>query len=315
MADLGELKSVDLRTIWPNEATYFTPWLADNLDKLSEALGLDLEFVEQEADVGGFSLDILARDAGSGSSVVIESQLTSTDHDHLGKLLTYAAGFEAKILVWLAQEIRDEHKEAVNWLNQRTDSETSAFAVAVELLSVDGSKPAVSFRLVAAPSEWAKGKRPSAATSSKGEVYRAFFQALLDDLRTNHKFTNARAGQPQGWYAFSSELNGVRYGASFARAGRVRCDLYIDLGEQEENKRFFDALHAERDQIERDFGRKLEWERLDSKRASRIALYEEGRITDAPEQLTRIHQWLISSLLSLRRVFGPRLNQASGAAT
>lgn len=313
MADLGELKRVDLRTIWPNEAIHFTPWLAENLDKLSEALGLDLEFREQEADVGGFSLDILARDAGSGSLVVIESQLTPTDHDHLGKLLTYAAGFESKILVWLAQEIRDEHKEAVNWLNQRTDSETSVFAVAVELLSVDGSNPAVSFRLVAAPSEWAKGKRAAAATSEKGELYRAFFQTLLDELRTKHKFTNAKAGQPQGWYSFASELSGVTYGGSFARGGRVRCELYIDVGDQEANKRLFDTFYSERAQIEQEIGRKLEWERLDDKRASRIALYESGSISATREELSRIHNWLVTTLLSLKRVLGPRLQKVSGA--
>src|ERR1043166_1197882 len=276
---------------------------------------MDLELVDQEADVGDFSLDLLARDLGTGNLVIIENQLTPTDHDHLGKLLTYAAGFEARILVWLAQEVRDEHKEAINWLNQRTDSETSAFAVAVELLQIDMSKPAVSFKLVAAPSEWAKAKRSATASGAKSELYRAFFQHLLDDLRQNYKFTNAKAGQPQSWYAFSSEMTGVHYGASFARGGRVRCDIYIDRGEQGATKDLFDALFADRAQIEQDIGQALEWERLDDKRASRIAMYSKATITQPPEELERIHQWLLKKPLSLKRVFGPRLTRLSGVAT
>ena len=112
MQGLGTIERVDIREIWPNEAADFTPWLAENLATLGKALGLDLEFQAQEAPVGGYSLDILARDVQSGRPVVIENQLGQTDHTHLGQLLTYAAGFDANVIVWIAKEFRDEHRQA-----------------------------------------------------------------------------------------------------------------------------------------------------------------------------------------------------------
>jgi hypothetical protein len=224
MPDFGELKTVDLRKIWPHEAANFTPWLAENIGALGKALGMELELTDSEADVGEFSLDLLAKDLGSGRNVVIENQLTATDHDHLGKLLTYAAGFDATAVIWLAESIRDEHRQALEWLNQRTTADTNFFGffgVAVEVLQIDNSKPAFIFKPVVFPNEWQKRGGPSGgkSTSPRGEVYRQFFQTLIDELREKHKFTGARIGQPQSWYAFSSGVSGVPYGASFAQGG------------------------------------------------------------------------------------------------
>src|SRR5512137_367401 len=138
MNDFGEIKPVDIREIWPNEATDFTPWLVENIDRLGQALGMEIEVQEREADVGDFSLDIMAKDLGTGRTVVIENQLTETDHDHLGKLLTYAGGFDAGVLVWIAKELRDEHRRALEWLNEH---DVHSFGVVIEVLRIDDSKP------------------------------------------------------------------------------------------------------------------------------------------------------------------------------
>ena len=120
--DLGKLEKVPVRSVWKHEAHDFTPWLAKNLNELAEALGLDLdvEQAEEEAPVGTFSLDILVRDVDGGRPVIIENQLEKTDHDHLGKLLTYAAGYNAGVIVWITGEFTDEHRAALDWLNQET---------------------------------------------------------------------------------------------------------------------------------------------------------------------------------------------------
>lgn len=309
MPEFGELKSVPVRTVWPSEARDFTPWLAENIDRLNEALGMDLEIVAQEMSVGSFAVDIVARDVGTGGKVVIENQFGGTDHDHLGKIITYAAGVDALSVIWVTETIRDEHRQALEWLNRRTDDAIHFFAVVVEVLQVDASRPAVVFKPVVYPNEWQRATRE--ATESKPtpreEAYRRYFQVLIDELREQHHFTRARAAQLQSWYSFASGVSGIAYGTSFAQGGRARCDVYIDYGDAETTKALFDDLFAQKATIESEFGEPLEWERLDDRRASKIAVYRAGTIDRPESELVEIRAWAIDRLLRLKRVFAPRI--------
>lgn len=315
MPDFGALKPVDIRELWPNEARDFTPWLADNIDRLSEALGMDLEIVAREADVGDFSLDLLAKDLGSGRHVVIENQFGATNHDHLGKLITYAAGVDAVAVIWLIESMRDEHRQALEWLNRRTDADIHFFAVVVEVVRIDQSRPAFIFKLVVSPNEWQRSARETAdrQSSSRGEAYRQYFQVLIDELRDRHHFTGARTAQPQNWYSFPSGIQGISYGTSFAKRGRVRAEIYIDQGDADRNKALFDRLFAQKSDIEREFGEPLEWERLDDNRASRIAIYRDGHVERTAEKLPEIRAWAIDHLLRMKAVFGPKLSNDAAA--
>ena len=292
MADgkLGVLSRVDVRRLWPNEARDFTPWLAENLDVLAGVLGMDLELRTQEAAVGSFSLDLLARDLGRDHEVVIENQLESTDHDHLGKLLTYAAGHDAAVAIWIATEFREEHRQALDWLNQRTDATTEFFGIVVEALQIDNSRPACNFRLVAFPNDWRKTNvsTTDSTPSPRAEAYQAFLQDLIDRLRTKHDFTKARKASLQNWYTFSSGVSGIGYGVSFGLGSRVRAEVYIDRGDVTWNKHIFDALHQQRGEIENALGEPLDWERMDDKRASRIAAYRSGSIDDSHQTIEEI---------------------------
>lgn len=311
MPEFGTIKRVNIREIWQHEAQNFTPWLAKNLDKLSEVVGMDLEAIEQEASVGNFSLDILAKDLSTGHNVVIENQFGDTDHDHLGKMLTYAAGFDASKVIWISENVRDEHRQTIEWLNQRTDTETHFFAIEIEVFKIDDSKPAFNFKPIVFPNEWRKSKKRSSSdkTSAKGEAYREYFQTLIDELRVKHSFTKAQLAQPQSWYTFSTGptgMAGVSYGMCFSQGDRVRVELYIDFGEVEKNKKLFDWLFERKQTIEDEFGGLLSWQRLDDRQASRIAIYEKGSINDT-DSLNEIREWSIRNLLLFRKVFSPYL--------
>ncbi|MCA9917483.1 MAG: DUF4268 domain-containing protein [Anaerolineales bacterium] len=311
MTSFGILQRLELRDIWKNEAKDFTPWLAEHIQELGDSLGLELELTQREANVGDFSLDLLAKDLGTGKIVIIENQLSRTDHDHLGKLLTYASGFDASTVIWIAETIRDEHRQALEWLNQRTDSETHFFGVVIEVLKIDFSKPAFNFKPIVFPNEWQKTqrKRTENSISPRGEAYKEFFQNLIDELRENHRFTGAKIGQPQNWYSFASGHAGVTYGASFGQGAKARVELYIDLGDFDKNKLLFDNLMENKNLIEEEFGETFTWERLDEKRASRIAIYRPGSIDDDKEVLVAIRAWMIERLLKFKQVFSKRLKK------
>jgi hypothetical protein len=140
---LGKIQVVPLRSIWKNEAQDFTPWLADNIDDLGEALGLELEYEDKEVSVGPYSADILAKDAGTGKYVVIENQLEKTNHDHLGKCITYSAVLDASAVIWIASDFTEEHKKALDWLNDHTSEEIAFYGVKLELQQIS-FKPATS---------------------------------------------------------------------------------------------------------------------------------------------------------------------------
>ena len=318
--DLARIERVELREAWPNEAQNFTPWLAENIAELGEALGMDLELQQVEAPVGGYSLDILATDLNSNRPVIIENQLEATDHTHLGQLLTYAAGFDAGAIVWVTREFRDEHRQALDWLNQRTGEDTQFFGVAVELWRIADSPPAPHFRLEATPNEWRKqslaaATRAPSIPSERSEKYRNFFQPLLDVLREDYQFTNARMAQPQSWYSFSAGYGQrVTYGANFTGQKQARIEVYIDggSGSADWNLDLLERLEERKTEIEADLGYDLDWQRLENRRACRIALARSGSIDDSPEALTEIRGWMVDNLLSFKRVFGPKLAELIG---
>ena len=307
---LANIQRVDLREVWPSEPYDFTPWLCDNISELGSALGLELEFREREADAGGISLDILSHDLSGDRPVVIENQLDATNHDHLGKLLAYAAAFDANVVVWLTREFRDEHRQALDWLNQRTGEDTLFFGVVVELWKIDDSRPAAHFNLVATPNDWRK--RIVRPVSEKGERYRAFFQRLIDTMRGEHRFTSPPRARAQGWCAFYTGYKRFTYAAAFSSQQRVRVELYIDSGDAGENQDLFDELQQQKESIETALGYSLDWQPLDQRRACRIATYRAGTINSEEDELSEIYNWMVKRLLDFKRVFGGHLQELAG---
>ena len=310
MNGFGELRRIPLREIWQHEANDFTPWLAENIEALGAALNLDLELTGREASVGDFSLDLLAKDLNSSRTVIIENQFSQTDHDHLGKLLTYAAGHDASTVIWISETIRDEHRQALEWLNQKTGIDTQFFAVVVEVLKIDDSKPAFNFKPLVFPNEWQKSERhkTSTNTSPKLEKYKEYFQGLIDELRENHNFpgsSSVRAKNDNRQY-FAAGISGIYFRAGFARSGKVSASVYIGG----EDKTLFDRLEEQECEINSKFSGELEWERLDERKRSTISVYRDGDIESSDSELEEIREWHIENLLKLKEVFTPEIKRA-----
>lgn len=206
---LGRLTSVDLREAWLGEASEFTPWLAedDNLKLLGDTIGLDLELEATEKDVGPFRADILCRDTTTNAWVLIENQLERTDHSHLGQIITYAAGLNAVTIVWIAKQITEEHRAALDWLNQITAEEVNFFGLEIELWRIGESQRAPKFNVVSKPNNWAdvvrKQTSGAANESETQRFYREYWASFMDYAEQRSTKFKRRAPQPQYWMDFA----------------------------------------------------------------------------------------------------------------
>ena len=318
MQELGRISEVgNLRDIWPNEGYNFTPWLAEpeNLDLLGRSLGLDLEFLKYEAPVGPYWLDILAKEAGArGRYVAIENQLESTDHGHLGQLLTYAAGWEAQLLIWIAPHFSDQHRAAIDWLNQWTQREIECYGVEIHVLQIGDSLPAPEFLPVAVPGNWAAGNArlriPSRPTLLDAQRYREFFQPLVDELR-EAGFTDKTDAESAADQGFPSGLNvGGTYYAGFDSEGAwVYLWFLGGRGRRDLTNQVYDMLHQDRQHIESGLVGEWVWDRQSAYWYFSVSLWVDGSINDPPGRLNEIRSWMLETLPKIKEIFNPRLER------
>ncbi|MEQ8235165.1 MAG: DUF4268 domain-containing protein [Syntrophomonadaceae bacterium] len=308
MQQLGKIKfDSDLRKIWGSEAKDFTPWLAENLDILGAELGIDLELISTEHGVGSFSLDIYAKDVSTNEYVVIENQLEATDHTHLGQLITYASGVESRTIVWITKEIREEHRKALDWLNQISEDGINFFGVEIQIVTIDNSPPAPLFKVKASPNEWSKHQKKTIEKtdiSPRSQYYNEFFTKFLERVCLElPSYTNAKKVGYSSWFVFPSGISSFVYSISFRMGKRFSCELYIDTGNKEKNEIIFDRLYSYKCDIEPKLGL-LSWEKLENKKACRIAAYID-ETTD--EEMIK---WGIANLKAFKETLTPYIKIA-----
>ena len=188
--DLGKIETVELRKIWPHEALDFTKWLAEdeNLQLLGDTIGTELELIEVESSVGSFNVDIFANEVGTSRKVIIENQLEDTNHDHLGKIITYASGKDAEIIVWIVARARDEHRQAIEWLNQHTDNNFGFFLIEIQLWKIGDSKAAPRFHIIEQPNEWTKMVKLSAELTETERAKLSYWTQYNEIAKCNPEF-------------------------------------------------------------------------------------------------------------------------------
>jgi hypothetical protein len=302
--ELGKLERIDPRLAWQHEAQDFTPWLLANADRLAEAMGIELELEAAEYAVGGYSLDLVGRDLTNDAVLIVENQLEITDHSHLGQVLTYAAGTAASTVVWIATAFREEHRQALDWLNENTDERVHFFGIELELVRIGDSPSAPLFNVVVQPNDWQKQVRAATqagAATGKGALYVEFWNRFLERINAEHPdWTRSRRTNTNNWFDMKSPIRGCRLSSSFSQNARLRHELYIDSGDGERNDEIFDYLRGRQDQIEAAYGSALYWEELPNRRACRVADYKEGCEIDDVDRYEEFIGWFIDSGERLR---------------
>jgi hypothetical protein len=266
-----------------------------------------------EVPVGEFRLDILAED-DEGRTVIVENQLERTDHGHLGQCLVYASGLEASAVVWVAPVFRDDFRRALDWLNERTDLGVNFFGVEIAVVQVGNSGPrAPVFEVVARPNDWQKtvkgrGDAAQAGTISPLNSRRQdFYAEVLTKLVAAQPEIRMPARSRQNWISFASGPFGY-WALSAASEGRLRVEAYLDCGDHDRNKALFDEFAAEHEAWKQRTGLGLSWERLDDRRASRIATYAQFALDDDSARCT-IRDWAADSLLAMYNTMNARLRE------
>lgn len=264
---VGKITRVPLREVWKHEALDFTAWLEQNVDVLNEVLDFNLVSAEREQAAGDFSVDLVGEDE-DGQTVVVENQLEKSDHDHLGKLLTYLAALDAKAAVWVVSRPRAEHVAAISWLNEATA--TPFYLVQVEAVRIGDSAPAALFTRIVGPSPEARAAgEAKRGLAERDLVRREFWTLLLERARERTRLHARISPGIENWVSASSGQRGLSWNY-VVRQHEVQVELYIDRGTAEENAAVIEQLLSHRAAVEQACGHELDWQRLEAKRACRI---------------------------------------------
>jgi len=306
--DLGKMVRVPLRNAWEHEARDFTPWMAqeENLAALAEAIGLsELELVATEYLIGDFKLDILCTDGDQ--QVIIENQLTETDHTHLGQILAYAAGVGARKVIWVVDTFRPEHLAALRFLNENTTDDLSFFGVQVELWRIGNSPLAPKFEVVAKPDDWAKAgreqARAAASASPTKQLQLKFWTALIERLGKTAPQIRPQKPRPQHWLNNSIGRSGFGLAVT-ANTKNSRLGVELFLPGEEAKARFAKLLEQRKD-IERQLGFELDWQELPDAKACRIATWLPDASIEDEARWDDYLAWLEQRLVIMDKVLRP----------
>ena len=306
---IGKLQRVPLRDVWKHEAYDFTKWLQDNIDVLNEVIDLNLSNPEREQSAGAFSVDLVAEDE-SGNPVIIENQLEKSNHEHLGKILTYLVAMAAKTAIWIVADPRPEHISAITWLNE--SSSASFYLLKIETIKIGDSTPAPLLTVIVGPSEEGKGVGKTKQEIAERYIIRErFWTQLLKVSKQKTKLHANISPTQHNWLGTSAGKRGLSFNYAL-RKSEAQVELYIDRGKEgdKENKEIFEMLFKHKEEIEKSFGEQLEWEKLEGKRACRISKrIKVGGYRDVEEKWPQIHEAMVNNMIRLEEALRPYIKK------
>lgn len=306
---VDELKTLteiqDLRSIWGHEALDFTPWLAkeENLKLLGDTLDMDLELESQEADVGDFKADIVATDNDTNRTVIIENLLEETNHDHLGKLITYAAGKDASAVIWLVKNARPEHRAAITWLNEHTSTDIGFFLCEIKVYRIGKSAPAVKFDVVEMPNDWTRISRSTNTLTPIRKMLLDFWTEFYEYAFSNadNTFTKEFKRHKPAPVIYNEFYIGNKNALLVTRIPSTKKQIIVELSIPYANENdVYNYLYANKDNIEQQIG-KLTWLEQPNKKASRIFTIFDADANDRTDH-KRQFDWIMKKLLTMKRV-------------
>ncbi len=308
---LGKLEKItDLRSIWKHEAKDFTPWLAkeENIELLSEAIGIDIVLEERESNVGDFSVDLYATEDITGRKIIIENQLEESNHDHLGKIITYASGKDAEVIIWIVKKARDEHRKAIEWLNLHTDDKSAFFLIEIEVWRINDSEPAPKFNIVERPNDWAKAMKKNQNLSDSGTLQLEFWQGLKDFAEKDSLFTKSfklRTPLAQNWYNLAAGSSAYHIDMTINTLKNViTTGIYI-----RDDKSIYESFKQFAADIEKEIGSPIVWR--EANKACRIYVTFQMDVKDRNEW-NKGYAWLCSMDLKIKDIIRKydKLNKA-----
>lgn len=301
----GKLEEVKLRSLWRHEQYDFSEWLSEeeNIELLGDTVGLTLTDTNREVFVGSYRCDLVAKDETSGIKVIIENQLEATNHDHLGKIITYASGLDAKVVIWIVKEAREEHRSAIEWLNNKTTKDISFFLIEIRAYKIGDSLPAPKFVIIEKPNDFVKtanagvdGGEPSKAQAERLNFWNQFNEILV----SRNKPFNVRKATTDHWYDVALGTSEAHISVTLVnKTNRIGIEIYIN-----DNKELFDRLYSVSEQIQSELGFNMDWQRLDNKKASRIIYYIEGLNFDNHRNYKELINEIIDKVVIIKDVFG-----------
>lgn len=304
MVNLSRLEEIkDLRTVWPHEAMDFTPWLSqdDNIALLADAVGLDITVDETESSVGDFNVDIFASETGTDRKIIIENQLEDTNHDHLGKLITYASGKSADVIIWVVKHAREEHKAAIEWLNNHTDEKIGFFLCEIKLYRIGTSEPAVKFEVIEKPNDWTKEVKKNESANATQQQRYDYWVAFQDHVFQNAQFAKEfkrRKPSMDYWMNYSIGSSDCYISVTqLVNRNEINVCLYIP-----NNMELYESLLANRESINKAADIPLSWCELPERKASKIIIERPAELSDQSKWKEQF-DWLADIMVKIKKAF------------